>query len=128
MMRKAELTNRLIAYSLLLLLAAILYFIPDRILFESKDSFCLHKIILGIECPLCGMTRASHELLHLRFLSAFRYNFNVFLLSFFILTDFANFMLPDLHLGKLKKITLILFLIGLGIIYIMRFGFYFGWL
>ena len=125
---KSKLTNRVILYLVLVIILSVLYFIPDNLLFESRESLCMHKMILGIECPLCGMTRAAHELMHFKFLSAFQYNFTVYLLSLFILIDFLYIIFPALKLRTVRKITLILLLAGFGIIYGMRLGFYFGWI
>ena len=126
--KKSQLINRLITYLIVVLILTVLYFIPDRFLFEGKESLCLHKMILGIECPLCGITRAAHELLHLRFLSAFQYNFTVYLLSFFILADLADHLFSGTKLKLIKKFALITLLTGFGLIYFLRLGFYFGWI
>lgn len=127
-MRNPKLINRLITYIIIVIILVVLYFIPDRILFESKETLCLHKMIIGIGCPLCGITRAAHELLHLKFLSAFQYNFTIYFLSLFIVADFLNYLVPGTTLKVIRKIALILLLAGLGIIYGMRIGFYFGWI
>jgi hypothetical protein len=127
-MRKPKLINRLITYLIILIILAVLYFIPDKFLFESRNSLCLHKMILGIECPLCGMTRAAHELMHLRFLSAFQYNFTIYLLSLFIIADVLDFLFHGKKLRVIRKISLISLLSGFGIIYVLRLGFYFGWI
>jgi hypothetical protein len=125
-MAKFKLINRVVLYLILIIVLVVLYFVPDQVLFENKDSLCLHKIILGIECPLCGMTRAAHELMHFRFLSAFQYNFTIYLLSLFIIVDFTDYVFPGRNLRLLRKISLISLLSGFAIIYILRLGFYFG--
>lgn len=35
---------------------------------------CTFRALTGFDCPLCGATRATHELLHGRFLAAWHYN------------------------------------------------------
>lgn len=127
-MARSKLINRLVLYFVLIVILVVLYFIPEKVLFESRESFCVHKFILGIDCPLCGMTRAAHELLHFRFQSAFQYNFTIYLLSIFIIIDFMNYVFPFLRLRFIRKVSLILLLAGFGIIYGLRFGFYFGWI
>lgn len=60
-----------------------LYFFND----PSKSSFflrCPLKTITGYECAGCGVQRAFHELLHLRFLDAFKFN-PLFIISILIL-------------------------------------------
>lgn len=63
------------------------------ILFVLKIEIpCMFKSILGISCPGCGMTRAINEIIHLRFIEAFKLNilsiplviFGV--ISFFVIT------------------------------------------
>ena len=56
-----------------------LFFIPDSF-FSHSPMLCLHRKILGLDCPGCGLTRALHSLLHLRFITAFHFNFAVFML------------------------------------------------
>jgi len=126
-MLKNIFTNRLIVYSVLVIAIFLLIFIPEHLLFNNNYSVCMHKMILGVGCSLCGMTRASYELAHFRFTTAFQYNFNVFLLSLYILSDLVNFAFPGLGIGNVKKIFLISFISGLVILYIIRIGTYFGW-
>lgn len=120
-------TNRLFTYSILVIAVFILLFIPEQSLFSNKYTVCMHKMILGIECSLCGMTRAGYELVHFKFASAFKYNFNIFLLSLYIISDLADFAFPGMGMGTIKKIFLILFIIGLVVLYIIRIAVYFGW-
>lgn len=40
----------------------------------KKEIPCMFKSILGISCPGCGMTRAINEIIHLRFINAFKFN------------------------------------------------------
>jgi hypothetical protein len=45
--------------------------------FDPRDvriSLCTFHSMTGLQCPGCGATRATHELLHGRLLSALRYN------------------------------------------------------
>jgi len=48
---------------------------------------CVFKLITGLSCPGCGVSRMCMSIIHLDFRSAFRYNMAVFcLLPFFIVT------------------------------------------
>jgi len=65
--------NKATIVSVIFLIIAALYFFID----PAKNSFfpkCPLKTITGYECAGCGVQRAFHELLHLRFLEAFKYN------------------------------------------------------
>ena len=74
------------------------------------------------------MTRAAHEFIHLRFGKALNYNFTIFLLVFFIAADLAVVISGNARWIGLRKWALALFLTGLGILYILRFAFLFGWI
>ncbi len=53
-------------------------FVSSLYLFDPADSFfyvpCPFHLITGFYCPGCGSLRAIHELLHMRFISAFKLN------------------------------------------------------
>lgn len=62
-----------IAVSVFLVCLVCVYYLID----PSKSSFflkCPLKVVSGYDCPGCGVQRAFHELLHFRFLEAFKYN------------------------------------------------------
>lgn len=62
-----------IAFYVFLVCLICLYFFNN----PSKSSFflkCPLKTITGYECAGCGVQRAFHELLHFRFLEAFKFN------------------------------------------------------
>ncbi|MNK21525.1 hypothetical protein D3C87_397840 [compost metagenome] len=72
-----------IAISVFLVGLVCVYYLID----PSKSSFfltCPLKSVSGYDCPGCGVQRAFHELLHFRFLEAFKYN-PLFVLSIPIL-------------------------------------------
>lgn len=80
--------NRII--NIIILVIIVILFV---ILFVLKIEIpCMFKSILGISCPGCGMTRAINEIIHLRFIEAFKLNilsiplviFGV--ISFFVIT------------------------------------------
>lgn len=56
---------------------------------------CAFKMLTGLDCPGCGITRASHHLLHGRFAEAF--DLNAFL---FLLIAVAMFALPSILRGR----------------------------
>ena len=50
----------------------ILYFVnPEHITWLPK---CWFYKLTGLQCPACGTQRAIHQLLHLNFIAAIRYN------------------------------------------------------
>jgi len=64
---------RILIFSGLLLLPAVLYVIPPEWLRE-QHSICLFKNITGKECYGCGMTRAVLSVIHFQFENALKYN------------------------------------------------------
>jgi hypothetical protein len=56
----------------------ILLFLPAGF-FDGGESICLSKLLLGRECPACGMTRACMHLIHFDFEEAYAYNMMSFI-------------------------------------------------
>jgi hypothetical protein len=54
----------------ILLLALLWWFDPAK----TNLPACTFHALTGLDCPGCGATRATHELLHGRLLTALRYN------------------------------------------------------
>ena len=77
----------------------VLYFIFGSVLyvFLSIDIMlpCIWKSIFNVECPACGITRASISLLQFDFRTAYEFNPLVFIvvpaLTFYIISDFLKF-------------------------------------
>lgn len=124
--RYKPLTNIKIHHYILIVALVVILIIPDAIVFNNK-TLCLHKTILGVECPLCGMTRATHELFHLKFNSAFQYNPIIFLFFIVIVSDLFFVFYNNQSLHILRKSAFILLLIGLFVLYFLRIAWYFNW-
>ncbi|MCI9092484.1 MAG: DUF2752 domain-containing protein [Coprobacillus sp.] len=73
-----------------------LFIIIQPVYFMDHQSLCIIKGLFGIECFLCGMTRACIHLLHFDFKGAFSFHplsFIVFpILCFIVLQDCINIM------------------------------------
>jgi hypothetical protein len=73
---------RWIAAGCVLLAAVIVYrFDPSLHGFYPR---CVFHALTGLECPGCGGTRALHQLLHGRFVDAYRLNPMLFLMAPFV--------------------------------------------
>ena len=62
--------------------------------FDKGQSLCLSKLLAGVECYGCGMTRAIMHLIHLEFTAAYEFNKLAFIsfpiLSFLWLQGFRK--------------------------------------
>jgi hypothetical protein len=56
--------------SAIVLLGLLWWFDPAK----AHLPMCTFHVLTGLDCPGCGATRATHELLHGRLLAAWRYN------------------------------------------------------
>ncbi|MEN3041421.1 MAG: DUF2752 domain-containing protein [Bacteroidia bacterium] len=68
--------NKLIELSLriaFLLLPGILLLLPADF-FDTGRSICIFKNLTGMDCPGCGLTRATQHLLHWDWQKAMQYN------------------------------------------------------
>lgn len=82
-----------IAFYVFFVCIICLYFFID----PSKSDFflkCPLKTITGYECAGCGVQRAFHQLLHFRFLEAFKYNplfvISIPILLIFLMINFSK--------------------------------------
>ncbi|PKP19640.1 MAG: hypothetical protein CVU05_10930 [Bacteroidetes bacterium HGW-Bacteroidetes-21] len=52
----------------------LMAFIPQSWFVNNGVDLCLHKLLTGYECPLCGMTRSTWSVAHFDFVKAIAYN------------------------------------------------------
>jgi hypothetical protein len=99
-----------------------LILIPKNIIFPKYNIFnnCIHFQIFGFQCPGCGFTRASYDLLHLNINTAFSYNPAVFFILPIFLIEFLNTIISSVVIVKTRYFLYFSFLISLLFIYIFR--------
>ena len=56
------------------LIWATLLVLPADFFDHHGPTMCVSRLLLGVECPGCGMTRASMHALHFDFAAAWHYN------------------------------------------------------
>jgi hypothetical protein len=112
--------NQSIRLTVIFVLALVVALVPRDILFDETHVVCIHYYLFGFQCPLCGMTRAVYEFIHLQFASAISYNMVVALLPFYLLMDIATIFFHQNWLVKVRKTVVILIIAGLGLLYIFR--------
>lgn len=118
-------TELIIKYTVLTAAVLAVLFVPDSFYQDESYSLCIHRNILGVECPLCGMTRAAHALTSLNFQTALLYNFNIFFLPLYVIFDLLAISTRKPVFSGIRKITLILLIIGLIGLYLFRIGRYY---
>lgn len=119
--------NQLIRIGVIVLALLVLLFVPFERFSESK-SICIHYNLLGIQCPLCGMTRAVHQFLHFRIASALHYNAAVVLLPLYLLVDVVTLFFQRRWLVVARKGVVVSLVVALFLLYLFRIAFYLNWI
>ncbi|HET6556090.1 MAG TPA: DUF2752 domain-containing protein [Prolixibacteraceae bacterium] len=112
--------NQVIRIVVLSLLLVVVYLVPYDLLFDKTNTVCLHNHLFGFQCPLCGMTRAVYQLMHLQIALAVNYNFAVVLLPLYMGMDLATMLFRRNWLGQAKKIILVSTIAALVLLYASR--------
>jgi len=103
---------------LVAVLASVLLFVLGDA-FLGKHQVCLYNSWFGVPCPLCGITRAVYELMHLRFVLAWVYNPLVFFLMVWFFLELGRYIwYANYKLDKLLKFYR-WFLAGLAILLLL---------
>jgi hypothetical protein len=88
---------------------AVHLYVNDPALGETNLPGCTLRRATGLDCAGCGMTRATHELLHLRFGRAVAYNPLVVLSSPFLLIwcglEVAAWLFQERYRGPRIKVS-----------------------
>lgn len=93
---------------------------PDNSLFNDTHSVCIHYHLFGFQCPLCGMTRAIHQLLHLKLDSAIQYNPVVAIIPIYFGADLISYFKPGKRLILARRTLFFTLLIALSVLYAVR--------
>jgi hypothetical protein len=107
----------------LIIISAGLFIIalaPGNSLFNDSHSICIHYRLLGFQCPLCGMTRAIHQLVHLQLDSAIQYNPVVAILPIYFGVDLVSYFNPAKRLILVRRTIFIVLLVALAVLYAVR--------
>jgi hypothetical protein len=68
-----------IAKLALIVVTPVLLLILPATFFDNGESICLSKLLAGVECPACGLTRGCMHLIHLDWEEAYAYNMMSFI-------------------------------------------------
>ena len=112
--RTTRIITIIVFWSGFILLACL----PDSVVTNAKYTVCLHRSLFGLECPLCGMTRALHYAGRFDLVNAIRYNYVVLPLLLYFLTESVMLILHRSY--ALSRIILFCTLTAFLIIYIQR--------
>lgn len=95
-MSRATLTNKRLPYlpltvAILLVAAGVMFFFVDPVKATWAPK-CMFHTLTGWQCPGCGISRASHALLHGHLREALAYNyFFIFSIPYFLAVCAATF-------------------------------------
>lgn len=120
--------NQLIQLSIIFSLLLIVTLLPREVIFDETKVVCIHKYLLGFQCPLCGMTRAVYQISHLQFVSAIGYNAVVVLLPVYLAVDIATIFFRQKALLVARKIVVAFIFAGFLLLYAFRIANHFNWL
>ena len=74
--------------------------------FDKGPSICLSQLILGVECPACGMTRGIMHLIHWDLENAYAYNMLSFIVLPLMILIWIQWFFKELRLYKKLKVAL----------------------
>lgn len=90
----------LMIWGTLIILCVLLYFFfdPNQQAWMPK---CPLRLLTGWNCPACGLQRATHALLHGRFVEALTYNYFIVIFLPYLLLLFVAEILKVLRRGRI---------------------------
>jgi hypothetical protein len=93
-----------LAFNLVIVVSPLVLVLLPVNYFDVGKSICLSKMLAGVECYACGMTRGIMHLIHLDFSGAWQFN----KLSFIVLPMLFPLWLKSLYQILGKKLPAIL--------------------
>lgn len=112
--------NLRIKYGLLMILLMALVFVPEEMLFRQSLSVCVFKNLTGLECPLCGMTRAGYWLVRFQVHQAFLLNPLVLFLPLILMIEILSDFYDKVWVKQVRKGLWVIFVLGLGVLFVFR--------
>lgn len=112
--------NLKLKYGIILSVLLFLMVIPSYLLFQGKYSLCVLKELTKIECPLCGMTRACYNIVHMHFSEAMKFNPIALFIPLLLIVEITNDITHHSIIKKIRIVVIFLFLAGLTGLFIFR--------
>ena len=85
---------------LFIVITPVVLLILPATFFDSGRSICLSQLLLNMECPACGMTRACMHLIHFDLEEAYAYNMMSFVVFPLLAVVWVQWFLKELRLFK----------------------------
>ena len=111
-------SDRIITIAVICLLSCLIFFLSDSGGNLLKLN-CIHKTLLGVDCPLCGSTRATYELMHFHFGNTWNLNPAIFSVAVFFVFEIINIALK-FKLEVYRRYLIWVIIISFAIVYIQR--------
>jgi hypothetical protein len=92
-----------------MLTAPVVLLILPADFFDHGRSICLSQLLLGMECPACGLTRGIMHLIHLDFENAFAYNMLSFIVLPLMILIWIQWFFKELRIYKKLRAALLAF-------------------
>ena len=118
--------SRIITIVIIIFILILMAVIPESWFHQHYTIPCYHEQLLGVKCPLCGMTTATFNLVHFNLKRAIELNFVVLPLSLLVLSEILLIFRKDRMLKTINKIFLYLTIVGFVVIYAIRIYMFFN--
>jgi hypothetical protein len=117
---KKPLNRKILLIILIVIIIVAIFHIPAAWVYGDGGVVCLHKKLLGIGCPLCGMTRAVYELVHWNFAVSLQQNFNIIPFTLLLMCWMIYYIFPSPIMHKAGIVMLIISAAGFIVVYALR--------
>ena len=111
---------RTIGALVIIIACIVLWLIPEKCLFDNHqgNTLCIAKMMFGIDCPGCGLTRGIYCVLHFQFQKSLQYNLASPIFMLLLMGQFLSVYKPDLKITmKLNKAAYYLFIVAITVNY-----------
>lgn len=85
---------------ILIIATPVILLLLPAVFFDGGESVCLSKLLLGRDCPACGLTRGCMHLIHFDWEEAYAYNMMSFIALPMVGTVWVQWGIKELKVFK----------------------------